>query len=176
MAGIDKMYGNAEQWDELEDWLFKHLPEARKYMATPRPVPTDAGNSGSQMIANFPIDVDYVLFDKCPIGWVQERLEFQYGGRPKEVRPNRPRPVARPRILAFNIKNEIRPATIAINLQPFNVPNYAVVQKSPGRREDGFKAAQTIPLSEVGADALRTLCENFCIEVFTKAGKLDAIS
>jgi hypothetical protein len=97
MAGIDKIYGTQEQYDELKAWLKENekpimcivgsvsdefgcteiienilpseclYPEGNIYSKEHRP------------ISNFPHHVDRWLWENCPIDWVLKRLTEQYG-------------------------------------------------------------------------------------------------
>ncbi|MDO8313075.1 MAG: hypothetical protein Q7T25_14165 [Sideroxyarcus sp.] len=72
MAGIDKIYGTVEQWDELHEWVQVHK-SALKYF-----YPRDS-SPGQHTIANFPEVVDRWLLGHCPIKWVVDRIKEQYG-------------------------------------------------------------------------------------------------
>jgi hypothetical protein len=60
---------------------------------------------------------------------------------------------------------------VTVELRPFPVPEYAVMQMPPGRREDGMKALPKFPLNELGAEVLEQLCIQFRKDVFEAAGK-----
>lgn len=62
---------------------------------------------------------------------------------------------------------------IEIKLQPFTTPNFVIAQVPPQPREHGFAQAPSFPLSEVDADSLSVMCDEFRAEVFKKAGKRD---
>ena len=63
-----------------------------------------------------------------------------------------------------------------IDVQPWQTPNY-VIGKMPSRpRQDGFIEGPKWALSEVDADVLAKLCDQFRAEVFRKAGKPDPSS
>ena len=76
MAGIDKIYGTDEQWQELFLWLARNRPQYLKFMSLPFGY-TDA----QRPITNLPRYADKWLWDKCPIKWVKARLKFQYNGK-----------------------------------------------------------------------------------------------
>jgi hypothetical protein len=62
-------------------------------------------------------------------------------------------------------------ATLEVDLQPFQVPNFVRPVAKPGKREDGFTETVAYPLSDLDSMTLWRLCENFKNEVFHKAGK-----
>jgi hypothetical protein len=61
-------------------------------------------------------------------------------------------------------------ATISVELVPFPVPTGASLRQAPGRRQDGFKPAEVIPLTQLSPIVLDTLCEEFRTAVFKAAG------
>lgn len=63
-------------------------------------------------------------------------------------------------------------ATLQVELQPFQTPNFVHAVVKPGKREEGFKEAPCYPLSDLSAETLDRLCSNFRDEVFHKAGKV----
>jgi len=63
--------------------------------------------------------------------------------------------------------------TIKIALKPFSTPNFVLLNFPAGERQHGFKESPTVPLSEVDADSLAKLCDDFREEIFRKAGKRD---
>lgn len=81
MAGIDKIYGNGDQWWELFEFLaHSQRPQYCGYLYRP-PVGEEIGP-----IANFPFHVDKWLWDECPLPWVRARLKDQYNGAPDRIR------------------------------------------------------------------------------------------
>lgn len=56
---------------------------------------------------------------------------------------------------------------IEVKLKPFGVPNFVVRDSDPvaGREQQSF------PLSELSAETLEAMCEEFTREVFKKANK-----
>lgn len=60
-------------------------------------------------------------------------------------------------------------------LQPFMVPSYAREVGQIGKREDGFKEVPGHLLSELSAQVLSDMCDEFRAGVFTKAGKDDPL-
>ena len=62
-----------------------------------------------------------------------------------------------------------------IELLGFMVPNYVIQKMPPCPRteQDGLVEAPTYPLSEVPAEDLASLCDQFRGEIFRKAGKAD---
>jgi hypothetical protein len=67
----------------------------------------------------------------------------------------------------------MKPIEQAMSVQPWQTPNYVRLKVPPTTRQNGFKEAPAIPLSEIDADVLAALCDTFRAEVFTKAGKVD---
>lgn len=63
--------------------------------------------------------------------------------------------------------------TIETALQPFMVPNYVREVGRVGKREEGFKETPAHPLSELAAQVLSDMCDEFRAGVFAKAGKND---
>ena len=78
MAGIDKIYGNREQWVELWGWLVIHRSQYSKFLYAPY----FDNNVQIRPITNFPLYADIWLYDNCPLTWVKERIEEQYNGPP----------------------------------------------------------------------------------------------
>jgi len=76
MAGIDKIVGTPEQGRELRAWVGKTFPELLDYFHLPR---EPIGSNGLYTICNLPHSIDIVLWAKCPIEWVRDRLKVQYG-------------------------------------------------------------------------------------------------
>ena len=62
-------------------------------------------------------------------------------------------------------------ATLEVELQPFQVPNFVRPVAKPGKREDGFAETVAYPLSDLDSMTLWRLCKDFTDEVFRKAGK-----
>ena len=60
-----------------------------------------------------------------------------------------------------------------IKLRPFQVPNFALAEQSPGERQDGFKQAPSFALKDLESHTLAQLCRDFRAAVFAKAGKVD---
>ncbi len=74
MAAVDKLYGNAEQYDELFSWLMENHPDYCRHMyARPKE------ELENMPLSNFPIEVDGVLYLTCPLAWVKDRIADQYG-------------------------------------------------------------------------------------------------
>ena len=59
-----------------------------------------------------------------------------------------------------------------IEIHPFAVPNFVRQIQPLGKREDGWKEAQAIPLSELSQETLEAMCLEFRRAVFAKAGKV----
>jgi hypothetical protein len=66
-------------------------------------------------------------------------------------------------------------ATMKIQLRGFTVPNFVLQVMPEGKRQDGWKEAPSYPLSEVDAETLAAMCEEFREAVFAKAGKKDPV-
>ena len=61
--------------------------------------------------------------------------------------------------------------TIEVKLKPFSVPNFVIVEVESNPRQEGFKESPKYSLSDLDANTLEKLCEEFTVEVFKKAGK-----
>jgi len=64
--------------------------------------------------------------------------------------------------------NSIR---ISLKLKPFQTPNFVIVEMPPRPRQEGMQEALSFPLSEVDAETLYRMCDDFRREVFRKAGR-----
>lgn len=64
-------------------------------------------------------------------------------------------------------------AEMKLKLQPFTTPNFVIATRPPGTRREGIQEAPKWALSDVDADTLAKLCDEFRAEVFKKAGKDD---
>lgn len=74
MAAVEKMFGTAEQWDELYDWVMRfNLVELRKRM---RDKPPEDGNQ--HVIAHFGMEHDKVLHNMCNLDWVADYITESY--------------------------------------------------------------------------------------------------
>ncbi len=74
MAGIDRIYGSNEQYNELKNFLVKYNRSAIKYL-----YPTDCFDSVKHRpISSFPQKVDQWLLKYCKMNWVVERIQEQY--------------------------------------------------------------------------------------------------
>lgn len=62
-------------------------------------------------------------------------------------------------------------AKIEIELQPFSVPNFVLTVQQPRPKQDGIQETPKYPLSELDAETLGKLCDEFRDAVFEKAGK-----
>ena len=62
-------------------------------------------------------------------------------------------------------------ATLIVELQPFQTPNFVRAVAPPGKREDGMQETACYPLSDLDSGTLDRLCNEFRAEVFRKAGK-----
>jgi hypothetical protein len=61
-------------------------------------------------------------------------------------------------------------ASIQVELNPFPVPTGVTVKMKPGRREDGFRPAPELKLTELSPVDLDAMCEEFRTAVFNAAG------
>lgn len=64
-------------------------------------------------------------------------------------------------------------AKIVVELRPFGVPNFVTQVVLPGKRQEGIKEPRTHALSELDANTLSDMCDDFRLEIFRKAGKED---
>jgi len=62
-------------------------------------------------------------------------------------------------------------ATLQVELQPFLVPNFVRAVGKVGLKQDGLQELPGYPLSDLDAETLSRLCDDFRDEVFKKAGK-----
>jgi hypothetical protein len=62
-------------------------------------------------------------------------------------------------------------ATLQVELQPFQTPNFVRAVVKPCKGEDGIQEPPCYPLSDLNAETLDYLCRDFRAEVFRKAGK-----
>jgi hypothetical protein len=62
-------------------------------------------------------------------------------------------------------------ATLQVELQPFQTPNFVRAVVPPGKRDEGFEEAPCYPLRDLDALTLDKMCYAFRAEVFRKAGK-----
>lgn len=60
-----------------------------------------------------------------------------------------------------------------IQLKPFQVPNYVIPILPVVERQSGPSFSDGFPLSEVGAEELSKMCDDFREAIFNKAGKKD---
>jgi hypothetical protein len=59
---------------------------------------------------------------------------------------------------------------IQIEVAPFPVPDSVTILRPPGKRQDGFKQNDVIPLGELSRDELDGLIAEFAQSVYSKAG------
>lgn len=62
-------------------------------------------------------------------------------------------------------------ATLHVELQPFQTPNFVRAVGKPGQRQDGMQELPCYPLSDLDSMTLDKMCDQFRAEVFRKAGK-----
>lgn len=58
-----------------------------------------------------------------------------------------------------------------IELHPFKVPNFVRQVMPPRPKQDGMTELPAIPLSDLSAETLDAMCDEFRNAVFQKAGK-----
>ena len=63
-------------------------------------------------------------------------------------------------------------ATLQVELQPFQTPNFVRAVGKPGAKQDGMQELPCYPLSDLDPLTLDRLCDEFRKEVFKKAGKV----
>jgi hypothetical protein len=66
-------------------------------------------------------------------------------------------------------------ADIKLKLKPFGTPNFVIAELPPGTRQEGIQDPPKWALSELDAETLAKLCDDFRAEVFRKAGKADPV-
>lgn len=74
MAGIDKIYGTNDQYDEFYEWA-KNNNTFLLASFYPR---DDFDPNPARPIANFTESDDMWLLEFCPIKWVTDRIKEQY--------------------------------------------------------------------------------------------------
>lgn len=62
-------------------------------------------------------------------------------------------------------------ATILVELQPFQTPNYVIAVQEPRLRDPDMTEAKKYHISDLDSLTLDRLCNQFRDEVFRKAGK-----
>ena len=62
-------------------------------------------------------------------------------------------------------------ATLQVELQPFQTPNFVRAVSKPGLKQDGMQELPCYPLSDLDSLTLDKLCDQFRADVFQKAGK-----
>lgn len=60
--------------------------------------------------------------------------------------------------------------SITVEVQPFPVPTGVAIVQKPGLRQDGFRSAPTLKLTELSPIDLDRMCEEFRTAVFEAAG------
>lgn len=79
MAGIDKIYGTNEQYEEFKTWLEAKNPDATKYLYHGDYASDPFFKDRDRPISNFPEKIDNWLLENCDIDWVVSRIKEQYG-------------------------------------------------------------------------------------------------
>lgn len=62
-------------------------------------------------------------------------------------------------------------ATLHVELQPFQVPNFVMAVGKPGARQEGMRELPSYPLSDLDSETLDRMCNEFRNEIFRRAGK-----
>jgi len=60
-----------------------------------------------------------------------------------------------------------------LQLKPFQAPNFVIPILPPVARQQGISFESGFPLSEVDAEELSKMCDDFRETIFKKAGKKD---
>lgn len=60
---------------------------------------------------------------------------------------------------------------IKLKLKPFTTPNFVLVDEPSKPRGEGFSEGRKFALSELDAETLERMCDDFTREVFKKSGK-----
>lgn len=60
---------------------------------------------------------------------------------------------------------------IEVKLKPFQVPNFVLAETEAKPKQEGMTEAPKYALSELDADTLEALCEEFTKSVFERSGK-----
>lgn len=79
MASIDKIYGTMADYLELVSWLYDNQPKLLDQVYDPR---YDLDFQEERALSNFSNAADVWLWEHCPLDFVRNRLEEQYGGVP----------------------------------------------------------------------------------------------
>ena len=92
MAGIDKIYGNKDQFIQLYNWCLEHRSEIKKklrldiikglYYSTPDNFPQIENELA---LSSFSQNIDSYLWDNCNLDFVKERLKVQYNNSKPEI-------------------------------------------------------------------------------------------
>ena len=64
-------------------------------------------------------------------------------------------------------------SSINMKIRPFQIPNFVSLEQPPGRRQDGMKAAITVPVGDLDPQTLSDLCDEFRAALFAKVQKPD---
>lgn len=62
-------------------------------------------------------------------------------------------------------------ATIETKLQPFSVPNFAIVEEPAHPRQEGFRDPRAIPISELPDSTLQQMAADWLRDLYDRAGK-----
>jgi hypothetical protein len=60
-----------------------------------------------------------------------------------------------------------------VDLNPWMTPNFVTGKVSPRARQEGMTEGPKWHISDVDADTLSQMCDDFRAEIFKKAGKAD---
>ena len=78
MAGIEKIYGNRSQYEELYEFLEKNKPEFLNGMIQANKPKDD---ETIRPVSSFTVKQDEWLYENCDIDFVTDRIEEQYNGQ-----------------------------------------------------------------------------------------------
>jgi hypothetical protein len=81
MASIDKIYGTANEFRVLKDWIDKNKPDAHKHLYWPDDDTweTEWNDDKHHPMSNFTEEIDIWLYKNCPLDFIVERIAEQYG-------------------------------------------------------------------------------------------------
>jgi hypothetical protein len=64
---------------------------------------------------------------------------------------------------------------MTIETVPFTTPNFVLLKMPPRHRQEGFQELPKLALSDVPADELSAMCDQFRRDIFKKAAKQDPL-
>ena len=62
---------------------------------------------------------------------------------------------------------------VDLDVIPWDIPTHIYLKLPPGKKADGFRPREGIPIEDVDAEFLSALCDEFREGVFKKVGKED---